>query len=371
MKKQYPLQMPDGKANLFGLSMKELEQAASGYGEPPYRGRQIFRALYRRRTVHFEAMTDLGAPLRERLASQFQIAYPEIREQHVSRDGSVRYVMGFSDGEGAEAVYMPEPGRATLCLSSQAGCAVDCRFCFTALMGLRRNLDAGEILGQVYRIVLNQNLDPQTRLNLVFMGMGEPLLNYGAVLNAVRILANRDGLRIPPRRITLSTSGIAPRIQDLAREEVRPKLAVSLNASSDEQRSALMPINRKYPLSELMAACHAYPLRPREWLTFEYVMLDTVNDTIEDARRVAALLKGLRAKVNLIPYNPGEELPYRSPSIERVMAFEETLRKAGVPAFIRISRGRDVRAACGQLLVEGARKPITPIMRPAALPSLR
>ncbi len=371
MERQYPVQMPDEKANLFGLSGNDLDQIASECGEPAYRGRQIFRALYRRRANNFEAMTDLGAPLRERLASQFRIAYPEIQEQRVSRDGSVRYVIGFSDGEAAEAVYMPGPGRVTLCLSSQAGCAVDCRFCFTALMGLRRNLDIGEILGQVYRIVLNQNIDLQTRLNLVFMGMGEPLLNYDAVLNSVRILADRDGLHIPPRRITLSTSGITPRIQDLAREEVRPKLAVSLNASSDEQRSALMPINRKYPLSELMAACRAYPLRPRERLTFEYVMLDRVNDTLEDARRVATLLKGLRAKVNLIPYNSGDQLSYRAPSIERVMTFEETLRKAGVPAFIRISRGRDVRAACGQLLVEGARKPITPIMRPAALPSLR
>lgn len=368
---QEPTQSRDEKLNLFGLSANELEQIASECGEPTYRGRQIFRALYGRRATHFEAMTDLGRPLREHLASRFQIGYPEIREQHLSRDGSVLYLMGFTDGEAAEAVYMPEPERVTLCISSQAGCAVDCRFCFTALMGLRRNLTAGEILGQVYCIVREQNLNPKARLNLVFMGMGEPLLNYDAVLEAVRILADRDGLRIPPRRITLSTSGIIPRIQELSHEEARPKLAISLNASTDDQRSVLMPINRKYPLSELMATCRAYPLRARERLTFEYVMLDGVNDTLEDAQRVAMLLKGLRAKVNLIPYNSGDELPYQPPSIERVMAFEEALRKAGIPSFIRISRGRDVRGACGQLLVEGARKPMTPIMRPVALPSLR
>ena len=371
MNTREPSQLPDEKTNLFGLSGSEIERIVCGYGEPFYRGRQIFRALYHRRIAHFEAMTDLRAELRERLASRFQIGYPEIREKHGSLDGCVRYLMSFAGSEAAETVYMPEPERVTLCLSSQAGCAVDCRFCFTALMGLRRNLIVGEILGQVYRIVRDQNLNPRARLNLVFMGMGEPLLNYDAVLDSVRILVNQEGLHIPVRRITLSTSGIVPRIQDLAREDVRPKLAISLNASNDEQRSALMPINRKYPLSELMAACRAYPLRPRERLTFEYVLLDGINDSVADALRTAELLRDLRAKVNLIPYNSGEGLPYRTPPLERTLAFEEALRGAGVPAFIRISRGRDVRAACGQLLVEGARKAITPIMRPAMLPSLR
>ncbi len=357
--------------NLFGLSASELERIAVECGEPAYRGRQIFRGLYGRQAVCFEQMTDLGVSLRQDLASRFQIAWPGIREQHASQDGSVRYVMEFQDGEAAEAVYIPESHRATLCLSSQAGCAVECRFCFTALMGLRRNLDAGEILGQVYRIVKDQAISTHSRLNLVFMGMGEPMLNYESVLQSARILADRNGLAIPPRRITLSTSGIIPRIQDLGQETIRPKLAISLNASTNEQRTALMPINRKYPLDALMTACRAYPLRPREQLTFEYVMLDGLNDTLEDARRVAALLTGLRAKVNLIPYNPGDGLAYQASPIERVMAFEEALRKAGVPAFIRVSRGRDVQAACGQLLVEGARSPITPIMRPAELPSLR
>ncbi|MGH9358968.1 MAG: 23S rRNA (adenine(2503)-C(2))-methyltransferase RlmN [Candidatus Acidiferrales bacterium] len=369
MEKQAPTE--DERPSLFGLGVSKLEQVAEECGEPPYRGRQIFHALYNHRSIRFEAMTDLGTTLRQYLTSRFQIAYPGVREQRVSRDKSVRYLMEFGDGEAAEAVYMPERDRATLCLSSQAGCAVDCRFCFTALMGLRRNLDAGEILGQVYRIMQDQNIAPGTRLNLVFMGMGEPLLNYDAVLTSVRILADRNGLGIPPRRMTLSTSGIIPRIQDLGAEEVRPKLAISLNASTSEQRTALMPINRKYPLDELIAACRAYPLRPRERLTFEYVMLGGVNDALEDAGRLAELLKGVRAKVNLIPYNPGDELSYRSSPIERVMAFEGVLREAGVPAFIRISRGRDVRAACGQLLVEGARRPITAIMRPAEFPSLR
>ncbi|MGH9357121.1 MAG: 23S rRNA (adenine(2503)-C(2))-methyltransferase RlmN [Terriglobia bacterium] len=362
---------PDEQPNLFGLGATEIEQVAHEYGEPAYRGRQLFRALYRGRNTCFETMTDLAVRLRARLASQFRIAYPEVREKRPSRDGSVSYLMSFADEEAAEAVYIPGAQRVTLCISSQAGCAVDCRFCFTALMGLRRNLTPGEILGQVYRIALDQDLDMNARLNLVFMGMGEPLLNYDAVLQAIRILTDREGLGIPARRITLSTAGIVPRIQDLSREEVRPKLAVSLNASTDEQRSALMPVNRKYPLGGLIAACRAYPLRARERLTFEYVLLDKLNDTIEDARRVAILLNGIRAKVNLIPYNPGGDLPYRTPSMDRVMAFEEELRAAGIPAFIRVSRGRDVRGACGQLLIEGARKAIMPIMRPAALPSLR
>ncbi len=359
------------KTNLFGLERSELERIACDCGESAYRGRQIFRALYRLRASQFGEMAVLGRAFRDRLAGRFSIVHAPIRETCPSQDGSARYVLGFADGEAAETVYMPEPDRVTLCISSQAGCAVDCRFCFTALMGLRRNLSAGEILGQVYSVLEDRKIERGTRLNLVFMGMGEPLLNYDAVMHAVRILADRDGLGLSPRRITLSTSGIIPGILRLAREEVRPKLAVSLNASTDEQRSALMPINRKYPLEKLMAACRAYPQRPRERLTFEYVLLDGVNDTVADAQRVAGLVRGLHAKVNVIPYNSGDALPYRTSPFERVLAFEQTLRDAGVPAFIRISRGRDIRAACGQLLVEGARKPITAIMRPAALPSLR
>ncbi|HEX5482366.1 MAG TPA: 23S rRNA (adenine(2503)-C(2))-methyltransferase RlmN, partial [Terriglobia bacterium] len=239
-----------------------------------------------------------------------------------------------------------------LCISSQVGCAVDCAFCFTALMGLKRNMTAGEILGQVYAIAEDQRLDQRRRLNIVFMGMGEPLLNFSQVIKTVRLLADPEGLAIPLRRMTISTSGIIPRIRDLATEPLRPKLAISLNASTDEQRAALMPVNRKYPLADLMAACRDYPLRPREQLTFEYVLLDAINDSPEDARRVALLVSGLKAKVNLIPYNSGTALPFRPPPFERVLAFQNVLTAQRIPAFIRISRGQDVSAACGQLMLQ-------------------
>jgi 23S rRNA (adenine2503-C2)-methyltransferase len=341
-------------ANLFGLDRDELEQAALECGEPRFRGRQLYRGVYHHRNLNLAAFTDLSKRFRETLISKFRLALPQIQEKHHSRDGSVRYVLSFEDGEGAESVYMPEERRVTLCISSQAGCAVDCRFCFTALMGLKRNLTAGEILGQVYALAQDQSISRSVRLNVVFMGMGEPLLNLQAVMKAVRFMADPAGLGVPFRRITVSTSGVIPGIEKLARESVRPKLAVSLNASTDEQRTSLMPLNRKYPLAPLMAACRDYPLRPRETLTFEYVLLDGINDSTKDALRVAKLIRGLRAKVNLIPYNSGPGLPYHASPWERVLAFQETLRDERIPAFIRISRGRDIRAACGQLMLDRA-----------------
>jgi 23S rRNA (adenine2503-C2)-methyltransferase len=339
-------------ANLFGLECEELEQAALDCGESRFRGRQIYRGVYHHRNFDLAAFTDLSKPFRETLRSKFRLTLPEIREKQLSRDNSVRYLLGFEDGQGAESVYMPEQSRVTLCVSSQVGCAVDCRFCFTALMGLKRNLTAGEILGQVYLLAEDQGIGPSTRLNIVFMGMGEPLLNLYPVMKSVRILADPAGLGIPLRRITISTSGIIPGIQSLGREAVRPKLAVSLNASTDGQRTALMPVSRKYPLTELMAACRDYPLRPRETLTFEYVLLDAINDSRQDALRVAKLIHGIKAKVNLIPYNPGPGLPYRPSPWERALAFQETLASQHTPAFVRLSRGRDIRAACGQLLLD-------------------
>ena len=244
---------------------------------------------------------------------------------------------------------MPSDGRQTICISTQAGCAVDCHFCLTAHLGLIRNLTAGEILAQVLLPIEEQkaHLAPQT--NVVLMGQGEPLLNFEPVMAALRILLDLEGMEISPKHATLSTSGIVPGIEQLAKEKVRPKLAISLNASNDEQRDALMPINKKYPLSALMEACKNYPLRPWERLTFEYVMLGGVNDAAEDARRVGRLLAPLkRVKVNLIPWNPGE-LPYRESSPERIEGFRQILQNKEVPAFVRYSRGRDVMAACGQL----------------------
>jgi 23S rRNA (adenine2503-C2)-methyltransferase len=347
---------PTAGANIVGLSREELEQLALGCGQARYRGRQLFRAIYARRAQVFSDLTDLDGGFRALLARECRIGYPEVQRQFVSQDGAVRYVLRLEDSKAVEAVYMPEKGRATLCLSSQVGCALACRFCFTALLGLVRNLTAGEIVGQALVLLGAQRIPQRARLNVVFMGMGEPLLNLGAVMQAVRIMADADGLGIPLGRITLSTAGIVPRIYDLAREPKRPKLAVSLNASTEEQRTALMPLNSKYPLGELLAACRAYPLRPRERLTFEYVLLGGINDSDADAERVGKLLRGIRAKVNLIPYNSGPELSYSPPALARVLAFQRVLTRQGVPAFIRISRGQDVRAACGQLSLAGDRE---------------
>jgi 23S rRNA (adenine2503-C2)-methyltransferase len=338
--------------NLLGMNEEELSQLAVQHDQPRYRGRQLFRALYARRERDFTTLTDLDRKFRDALRGRYEVAYPEVGSEFVSRDGAVRYLLQFQDGTAVETVYMPEEERTTLCLSSQVGCAVDCRFCFTALLGLRRNLSAGEMVGQVLAVAQARQIPPGARVNLVFMGMGEPLLNLSQVMKAIKILASPQGVGIPLRRITLSTSGIIPRILDLAREPMRPKLAISLNASTEDQRNALMPINRKYPLGELLKVCRTYPLRPRERLTFEYVLLDGMNDSDGDALRVARLIHGLRAKVNLIPYNSGQELPYRAPPFARVLAFQQILTDRHVPAYIRISRGQDICAACGQLKLE-------------------
>ena len=348
--------------NLLGQSAEELRAFMQSLGEPAYRGGQIYRALYAERRFDVTKMSNLPVALRERLAHEASIALPQIVRRYRSGDGTVRYVLALptpDSGSGAklatiEAVFMPEENRQTICISTQAGCAVDCHFCLTATLGLIRNLSAGEIVGQVL-IALEENrasLKPQT--NVVLMGQGEPLLNYEPVIAALRILLDPNGMAITPKHTTLSTSGIVPGIERLACEKVRPKLAISLNASSNEQRDKIMPINRKYPIEDLLAACARYPLRPWEHLTFEYVLLGGFNDAPEDARRVAKLLGNLRAKVNLIPWNPGE-LPYKKPDDARIEEFRHILDEKGVRAFVRYSRGQDVMAACGQLaLLESA-----------------
>jgi 23S rRNA (adenine2503-C2)-methyltransferase len=341
--------------NLVGLDRQELERLAQSLGKAPYRGGQLYRAFYHRRERDVAALTDLDRDFREALAAHYEITYPDVQDEFISKDGSARYLLRLQDNTAIETVYMPEEERITLCLSSQAGCALGCRFCFTALLGLKRNLSAGEILGQVLAVAKARAIPPRSRLNLVFMGMGEPLLNLAQVMKAIRIFADPQGFGIPHRRITISTAGIVPGVRELARDPRRPKLAISLNASNEQQRTELMPINRKYPLRELMRACRAYPLRPRELLTFEYVLLRGFNDADADAVRVAELLRGMRAKVNLIPYNPGSELLYRPSPLERVLAFQRLLTERHIPAYIRISRGQDIGAACGQLHLEGMR----------------
>jgi 23S rRNA (adenine2503-C2)-methyltransferase len=354
------LQQPANRFPLLGKSPDELRSFMQSLGEPAYRGGQIYHALYAERRFDVGAMTNLPARLRERLGRESAIVLPEVRRRYESADGAVRYVLALraagnsvgAEGKPAtvEAVFMPEEHRQTICISTQAGCAVDCHFCLTATLGLVRNLSAGEIVGQVL-IALEDHraaLKPQT--NVVLMGQGEPLLNYDAVMAAVRILLDPRGMAITPKHTTLSTSGIIPGIERLAQEKVRPKLAISLNASESEQRDAIMPINRKYPIEKLLEACARYPLRPWEHLTFEYVLLGGFNDWPEDARRLAKLLANLRAKVNLIPWNPGE-LPYQEPNPDRIEAFRQILNEKSIPAFVRYSRGQDVMAACGQLAV--------------------
>jgi len=372
--------------NLLGKSPQELRAFLQTLGEPAYRGAQIYHALYAERRFDFARMTNLPAKLRERLAREALIALPQIIRKHISADGTIRYVLALgavaddsgalgavADDSGAldavardsaakdsqkttrsaapatiETVFMPEENRQTICISTQAGCAVDCHFCLTATLGLIRNLTAGEIIGQVL-VALEENRDalkPQT--NVVLMGQGEPLLNFEPVMAALRILLDPSGIAISPKHVTLSTSGIVPGIERLALERVRPKLAISLNASSDKQRDEIMPINRKYPIEALLEACRRYPLRPWEHLTFEYVLLGGFNDTPDDARRVVKLLANLRAKVNLIPWNPGD-LPYAKPDPARIEAFRKILADKDVRAFVRYSRGQDVMAACGQL----------------------
>ena len=342
------------RINLLGMTRDQLGQIAVEAGQARYRGRQLFKSIYERREQDLNGLTDLGRSFRAWLSARYQVAYPKVLREFVSRDGAVRYLLGLEDGQTIEAVYMPEDARTTVCLSSQVGCALGCKFCFTGLLGMKRNLTAGEMVGQVLSIAKAQRIPRRARLNAVFMGMGEPLLNLPALMQAVRILIDPEGLGIPWRRITISTAGVVPGLRELARDPLRPKLAVSLNASTDEQRTALMPLNRNYPLRDLLQACRSYPLRPRERLTFEYVMLDGLNDSDADAVRVGELLRGIRCKVNLIPYNVGAELPYRASPLKRVLGFQQVLADQGVPVFIRVSRGQDVHAACGQLSLVGS-----------------
>jgi 23S rRNA (adenine2503-C2)-methyltransferase len=365
---------------LLGQSVDELQAYCQALGEPAYRGRQIYHALYAERNLDLATIRNLPAALRTRISAEARITLPTVRQRYASSDGSIRYLLGLPAPEdqprmkpaAVEAVFMPSEGRQTICISTQAGCAVDCQFCLTAQLGLIRNLTPGEIVAQVLLPLIEMEpagagspADPgrggglAMRTNVVLMGQGEPLLNFDQVFAALRILLDKEGVGLSPKHVTLSTSGIVPGIDRMAKEEVRPKLAISLNASHDEQRDALMPINRKYPLQDLIAACRNYPLRNWEHLTFEYVMLGGVNDAPEDARRVVKLLAPIkRVKVNLIPWNPGE-LPYKETTDERLEEFRKILTHRGIAAFVRCSRGRDVMAACGQLaLKEVANSPL-------------
>ncbi len=400
-------------SSLLGMDLGEFSVLVSEAGEPAYRAKQIMEAVYRHRVESVAEIATLPQPFRERLEhSGVTLGAARIEKKFVSVDGTVRYLITFADGQSVETVWMPEgdggeagdgseagetaerladipgpgtsgakakaeerepiaalkrcatqnqirsqdrhsqdrtsSGRSTICISSQVGCAVDCQFCLTALLGVKRNLTAGEIVGQVCAVLKDQRVSPpEDRINLVFMGMGEPFLNYENFVKASRLLV--EGVGIAERRMTVSTAGIVPRIYDFGGESIRPKLAISLNASNDALRTRLMPLNKKWNLDMLIAAAREFPLRTREWITFEYVLLGGVNDAPENAREVAELLRGMRCKVNLIALNPGPGIDFTTPSAERVTVFQNILRGAGTPAFVRRPRGRDIYAACGQL----------------------
>ncbi|HLJ45676.1 MAG TPA: 23S rRNA (adenine(2503)-C(2))-methyltransferase RlmN [Bryobacteraceae bacterium] len=333
---------------LVGLELPDLKQILPE-DQPSFRARQIYEALYRQKISDLVQISALPAVLRTELAEHYKVGLPAMVKRFESADGTHRYLLGLEDGRTVETVLMPEETRDTVCISSQVGCPVNCQFCLTALMGLERNLTAGEIVGQVLFVMQTHDLSASSdRLNVVMMGMGEPLLNLLNVVKATRLLTDKLGIGMSPKRITVSTSGIIPKMVELGREPIRPKLAISLNASNEEQRQRLMPITRKYHLKDLIEACRAYPLRPWEKLTFEYVLLKNVNDTDADARRVVRLLAHLNCKVNLIALNPGPGIPFETPDADRVHAFQSILRQS-MACFIRKPRGRDIFAACGQL----------------------
>jgi 23S rRNA (adenine2503-C2)-methyltransferase len=371
---------------LYGMTQAALTALAIELGEPPYRGRQLFEALYRQRAESLDAITTLPAAFRTALVDAgYDISAPRIAQTFRSTDGTERYLIALADGRTVETVWMPEGDggnqgedgedseesidaaksyrRATICVSSQVGCAVRCTFCFTARLGLERHLTPGEIAGQVTAVLNRHQVEIGTgpghgqgrgqgnpdRINLVFMGMGEPFHNYANFMDAFRLLA--EGTGIAPSRMTVSTSGVLPGIEAFAREPLRPRLAISLNAPNDEVRSQIMPITRKWPIAALFEALRSLPMRPRELLTFEYVLLANINDQIQHAQELAQLIhsSGIRAKVNLIVWNPGPEIDFEMPDAATVAAFQAALREADIPAYIRKPRGLDIFAACGQL----------------------
>jgi 23S rRNA (adenine2503-C2)-methyltransferase len=333
--------------DLQEFTLTEMEQLMAGWGQPAFRGRQVLKWLYKG-VSDFQAMTDVARSFREELAQRAVIGRLRLEQEQQAADGCRKFLFGLADGNLLESVLIPEEGHFTLCLSTQVGCAQGCRFCLTARRGLTRNLSAGEIVGQV--LAVRRLLPPEgpALTNLVFMGMGEPLANFAALVKALGIIAAPWGLNFSSRRLTVSTVGLAPLIPRLGRE-VRANLTVSLNAADDDTRNRLMPVNRRYPLAEVLAACRSFPLPRHRRITFAYVLLQDLNDSPAQARQLARLLKGFRAKINLIPFNRHPQLPFAPPPPERILEFQEILRAAGYTVLIRESRGQEIGAACGQL----------------------
>jgi 23S rRNA (adenine2503-C2)-methyltransferase len=337
--------------DLRSLSFDETVALAISLGAPKFRGEQIWRWVHGKMVDSIDEMTNVPRDLRAKLAEVATVGTLEVAEIQTSRDGTRKLRLVTRDGKSIESVIIPDGEKTTQCISSQVGCAIDCQFCATAKLGLSRNLTPGEIVDQVYRArKLLADVDPERRItNLVYMGMGEPLHNYDNVLASLRILTHDLGAGMSQRRITVSTAGMVPRLEKLGREDVRPNLAISLNASSDEIRDQVMPINRKWNIEKLLGAIRDYPLEARRRVTFEYVLLAGVNDSLADAARLAKLLRGIRCKVNIIPWNPHPDAPYRRPSPEAIEAFQNECKRLGLPTYLRTPRGDDIDAACGQL----------------------
>jgi 23S rRNA (adenine2503-C2)-methyltransferase len=337
------------------LERTALEAALAERGHPRFHARQLFAWLYRRGVCDIGEMTDLSRELRDALHRDFRITTPSVVSREKSVDGTEKFLLKLADGKQIESVFIPDTPAMTFCISTQVGCAMACGFCLTGRMGLVRNLSAGEIVGQVR--VLSGALDMRDKpFNIVLMGMGEPLHNYDETMKALRILADAYGLAVHPRRVTLSTVGLLPQLERMAGESIMPNLAISLHAPTDVQRGELVPINKRYGIADIIAACKRFPLRKRSRITFEYVLLANVNDAPEDARRLAKLVAGVKCKVNVIPLNAAPGIPFERPSDAAIDRFAKIIAERGVSVSVRKSRGRDIRAACGQLIVEGQRK---------------
>jgi 23S rRNA (adenine2503-C2)-methyltransferase len=339
--------------DLAELELGEIEALFTERDLPAFHARQIFRWYWKRGVAAFPAMTDLGRDLRARLGEEFTFSTPSIVKRDISEDGTQKFVLRLHDGRQIESVFIPDTPAQTFCISTQVGCAMGCAFCLTGKMGLIRHLTAGEIAAQVAHLSHTLQLP---EFNVVLMGMGEPLHNYDATMKALRIINDARGLGVGPKRVTLSTVGLVPMLDRLAQEELMPNLAVSLHATTEEQRTAIVPPTKKYSLHDIIEACRRFPLSKRRRITFEYVLLEGVNDSLDDARRLAKLLAGIKAKVNLIPLNEAPGIPFNRPSDRRVDDFARTLADRDVTVSVRKSRGRDIRAACGQLIVEGQKR---------------
>jgi 23S rRNA (adenine2503-C2)-methyltransferase len=341
--------------DLAGVERQALETWLGERGIAPFHARQIYRWIWKKGATDVAVMTDLSRELRERLGREATVLTPAIVKQDVSTDGTTKFVLRLADGRLIESVYIPDTPAQTFCVSTQVGCAMACAFCLTGKMGLVRHLTAGEIAGQV-RVLAGALGLRDAAFNIVLMGMGEPLHNYDATMQALRMLNDEHGIALPPRRVTLSTVGLVPMLDKLAQEPLMPNLAISLHATTEAQRAAIVPPSKKWGLEAIIGACRRFPVRKRDRITFEYVLLAGVNDSVEDAVRLAGLLAGMRAKVNLIPLNPAAGIPFERPSDAQIDRFGRTLASRHVVVSVRKSRGRDIRAACGQLIVEGGRK---------------